>query len=129
MAATLANVILDVADLERSLAFYAGCLGLPVEGRVDDGDDSVVYLRTGITELLLVRQNPDDRQTRGKDPAGVLLKFYVNNLAEIQTRALLSGLGVTNMPHDPGCDERSVLVCDPDGYSVILAQPGPGGPC
>jgi uncharacterized glyoxalase superfamily protein PhnB len=46
--------VLKVADLQRSLDWYAGALGFHAEGRgAGDGPEEHCFLRAGDTELLL----------------------------------------------------------------------------
>jgi catechol 2,3-dioxygenase-like lactoylglutathione lyase family enzyme len=46
MNGILSSVILDVGDLERSLAFYHGLLGLPVQMREDLDGHRLAHLGT-----------------------------------------------------------------------------------
>ncbi len=58
------HVVLKVSDVERSLGFYVGALGLTEVARADFGDGSMVFLSTGHNhhDIALVEVGPDARR-------------------------------------------------------------------
>lgn len=106
------HVALRVADLERSLAFYAGVLGLPERRRaLEAGVLRAVWLEMDGAILMI------ERSLRGDGPAegsGHLLAFAVDDLSGWQARLAAAGVRV---------DDRTpstLYVRDPDGHRVGL---------
>jgi catechol 2,3-dioxygenase-like lactoylglutathione lyase family enzyme len=108
----LHHVALRVADVERSLAFYAGLLGLREVRRSEEaGALRSVWLEAGGTVLML------ERALAGSGPAsgsGHLLAFAVEDLAAWERRLAEAGVGVD------GRTRFTIYARDPDGHRVGL---------
>ena len=121
------HLVLRVGDLDRSLAFYHGLLGIAVEGLDEhrDGARPFVSLRIGDSLLDLV---PDDAY----DPAGAtnggFLHFCVT-LSDLDGAVEeLRAAGVRFL-HDEAVPRggargigRSIYAEDPDGYILELKE-------
>jgi catechol 2,3-dioxygenase-like lactoylglutathione lyase family enzyme len=116
----LSNVILRVADLERSLAFWRDRVGLTVAGAVE----SFAFLDAGGARIALHAVQPP------KDPEGGLaaLTEIVLEVPDVRAaHAELSARGVsfrTEPRPATGNAERELWACDcrdPDGHIVSIS--------
>lgn len=120
MISRFSHMVLDVVDVDRSLDFYAGLLGISV--RMEDRwhGSRVVYLQTGETELLLVQQSgpelPHDRS------GGLVMNFQVIDLPRLAAKVREKGVQVLQPMAGMKPGERTLLVTDPDGYAVLLSE-------
>jgi catechol 2,3-dioxygenase-like lactoylglutathione lyase family enzyme len=117
-AVALDHVVLEVADVERSLRFYRDMLGLPVE-RLDQfraGAVGFPSLRVGPLVIdLFPSANP------GPGPHHFCLEV------DVPAAELVQALDEAAWPHDPPArrwgakgEGLSVYVQDPDGHRVEL---------
>lgn len=112
MAVSLARLVVSVADLDRSLAFYEGVLGFGIVWRGDE----VVRLRSGELELLL-----HERFTHASDRA-VAVSFRVDDVDDATAAAADLDLEVLDEPDDQPWGERQSVLKDPDGHVVCLVS-------
>lgn len=120
MPSTLSSLILDVLDIDRSLAFYHGLLRLPIRQQEEWDGHRVAYLSTGKSELLLVQQ-PDSARP-GLQRSGLVIHFHVNNVLAIATSLRAHNIPVLE-PTDPLlANKETYLVTDPDGYAVMISE-------
>jgi catechol 2,3-dioxygenase-like lactoylglutathione lyase family enzyme len=127
--ATRAGVILAVADVDRSLAFYRDALGAEVEALYDD--PPYATLTVAGTRLSLAEQGhpPEDRPgielAAPSDPsrAGAILVVEVGDARAEHAR--LSDLGVHFLadPFEPPWGGCRFFCVDPDGHLVEVEQP------
>lgn len=120
----LDHIVLGVADVERSLAFYTGMLGLPGE-RLDE-------YRAGKVGFPSVRISADTlidiMQRRGESGPGQNLDHFCLVLEPVDMQAVTEHLrvqGVTIVTEPAsrwGAHGRatSVYILDPDGNQVEL---------
>ena len=145
------HVGLQVADLDRSIAYYRDVIGLRLLERLlrDDAYLKVVVGYPAVTLDVAVLVEPASGallellQYLGTD--GVLIDpatanpgtghvcFQVDDVDAIHARALAAGYGAVNPPVTPTAGRwtggRSVYLKDPDGIRVELVQRGlVGGP-
>jgi catechol 2,3-dioxygenase-like lactoylglutathione lyase family enzyme len=124
---SLDHFVLRVRDLDRSLAFYQGLLGLPVEG-LDEcrrGARPFVSVRIGESLLDLV---PDPSFDPAPPAEGRFLHFCVtvDDLAE--AIPVLREAGVPFLHDEPVARGGaqgvglSIYAQDPDGYVVELKE-------
>ncbi len=138
------HVGIQVADLERSLRFYEGLLGLPkVQQRVNTNDYTrrIIGYPTAVLQMALLRlpfgagfleiieyqevdKTPVD--TRTANPGTCHICFYVENLDEEYVRLLAAGVDSVSAPetvtNGPLAGARVVYLIDPDGIRVELLQ-------
>ena len=111
----------QVADVERSLAFYQK-LGLRVGGRTKDENIDFAGLRaeSGRTVLML---------SRGKGPIApteqrVLFYLYTRDLNTLREKLLSDGIEVTPIVKREYMERGEIEVTDPDGYNVLIGEDG-----
>jgi catechol 2,3-dioxygenase len=119
--ARLGGVELTVTDLERSIAFYAGVLGLQVQRR----EPGVVALGAGREDLVTLHENAS-AQRPGRE-SGIyhfaLLFPTREDLARVAVR-----LAGARTPIDGASDHgvsEAIYLPDPDGIGVELAADRP----
>jgi catechol 2,3-dioxygenase-like lactoylglutathione lyase family enzyme/uncharacterized protein YciI len=141
------HVGLQVADLDRSVAYYRDVIGLTVLERLvrDDAylrvvvgypevtlDIAVLLEPTGGTLVELLQYQgthgtPIDPATANPGTAHVC--FQVDDVDAIHARALAAGFTAVNAPVTPTAGRwtggRSAYLLDPDGIRVELVQRGP----
>ncbi|MBL8087317.1 MAG: VOC family protein [Chthonomonas sp.] len=120
MKSTLSQIILDVANLERSLEFYAGVLKMRVSPAAGFGGHPMAHLSNGETELLLIQGGSDgaDYDRRG----GVILSFQISSIADVLSNSEQMGLTVLRGMEGGSNQVRSVLIADPDNYAILLSE-------
>ncbi len=114
---------LTVDDVDRSVAFYVGKLGLelayiasPAFAMVRNSDGGLI----GLLSLAEARKEgvaaatPEQRR-------GVHVEFTTDDLDGLHAELLSAGVEFAEPPHDEPW-ERAMTAHDPDGYSVEFAQ-------
>jgi catechol 2,3-dioxygenase-like lactoylglutathione lyase family enzyme len=126
--ATRVGVILAVADVERSVAFYRDALGFEVEALYDDPPYATLVLAG--TRLSVAEQGhaADDRPgvdlEAPRDP-GKANALLVVEVADAHAEyARLGELGVRFLaePYEPPWGGCRFFCVDPDGYLVEIEQ-------
>jgi len=141
------HVGFQVADLDRSIAYYRDVIGLRLLERLTRDDaylrvvvgypevtlDIAVLLEPASGALLELLQyhgtagTPIDPATANPGTAHVC--FQVDSVDAIHARALAAGFRSVNPPVTPTAGRwiggRSVYLLDPDGIRVELVQRGP----
>ena len=123
MANVFSNLILDVEDIERSLAFYHQLLELPVRAQQSVDGHRLAYLTTGQTEILLLQQPRHEQNPGFERSGGLVIKFQVRNLPAVARTLKLKAVTVLRELDMADIGERTFLVADPDGYAVLLSEP------
>ena len=117
----LGAVHLTVTDLDRSVAFYEGAIGL----KLHRGEDGVAAMGGGQDDLLVLYEEPDSR--RAGRHAGLyhyaLLHSSRENLARTAAR-LISTSTYIQGASDHGISE-AIYLPDPDGNGIELAADRP----
>jgi len=127
---SLDHFVLRVRDLDRSLAFYRGLLGLAVEGLEEyrRGTKPFVSLRIGGSLLDLV---PDPTFDPTFASAGGFVHFCVTLADFAGGVGALRAAGVRFLQEEPVARGGargiglSIYAEDPDGYVVELKEHGP----
>ena len=121
-------VILFVADLERSTAFYRDVIGLPFKLRGDgyvefatEGSRFGLYDRNRLGELT-----GQDGEAPGR-PGGEVV-FLVGDVDAEAERLRGAGVRVLKGPLDRAWGHRTLHLEDPDGFVVELAEEIPRRP-
>jgi len=110
----LALILLVVADLERSVAFYGDLLGLRVRYR----STSWMELDAGEMTLALHAAGADV----GTGPTtGCTFAFYVNDVAAWVEELNRTGVAIVHEPHREEFGMVAVIA-DPDGYRIHLVE-------
>lgn len=119
-----AHLILDVESIEASLSFYHGQLGLALLGVGELDGHRLATVKAGDMEILLLQQPLEDQppvRDRGK---GLVMTFRVTDLAHVAERLKQSSVEVLRDLEGPPLGNRTLLIADPDGYSVLLSEAG-----
>lgn len=109
---------LHVADVERSLVFYA-LLGFEVHARVVD-DEGVAWARLHSHGAGLMVARADAPFDPGAQ--AVLLYLYAQNLEATRDRLIAAGLAPGPIEAQAAAPRRMRLD-DPDGYGLLIAAP------
>jgi lactoylglutathione lyase len=121
-------VILFVADLERSVAFYRDVIGLPFKLQ---GDGYVEFVTEGTRFGLYDRDRLEE--LTGQDPAapgrpGGEVVFLVGDVDGEAERLRAAGATILKGPVDRPWGHRTLHLEDPDGFVVELAEEIPRQP-
>lgn len=118
---SLDYVILFVADLEPSIAFYRDAIGLPLKLTGDGyaefathGTKFGLFQRSKVAELIGSSPAPGG-------PAGEVV-FVVEDVDAEGERLAALGVPVLMPPTDRPWGHRTLHLADPDGHVVELAQ-------
>jgi catechol 2,3-dioxygenase-like lactoylglutathione lyase family enzyme len=125
------HIVLPVADMERSVAFYVGVLGLRVERR--RGDLGLVQLRAGasIVDLVSLEGALGAKGGGGPGPEGRNLDHFclrIEPFDEARLTAFLAGQGrvlLGRAARNYGAEGfgPSFYIADPDGNVIELKGP------
>lgn len=114
---------LTVEDIDRSVAFYVGKLGLELVHLASPDFAMVRNVDGGLIGLLsqteaakdgVVAASPEQRR-------GVHVEFTTDDLDGLHTELIAAGVEFAQPPHDEPW-ERAMTAYDPDGHSVEFAQ-------
>jgi lactoylglutathione lyase len=121
-------VILFVADLERSLAFYRDVIGLQLRLR---GDGYLEFASGAARFGLYDRERLEELTGQAPDaprgPGGEVV-FLVPDVDAEAARLRVAGATILKGPLDRPWGHRTLHVEDPDGFVVELAQEIPRQP-
>lgn len=115
---------LSVAEIARSIRFYAGLLGGVESYRFPDDDPVFVTLRLGESELGIGRVGDQPLHGRAQRPASghrIELCIYVGDVDATVAAARSEGVPVLLEPVEQPWGERVAYLEDPDGNLVMLA--------
>jgi len=118
---------LTVEDVDRSVAFYVGKLGLELAHLASPAFAMVRNCDGGLIGLLSAAEASTEG-VAAASPAqrrGVHVEFTTDDLDGLYTELLAAGVEFAEPPHDEPW-ERAMTAYDPDGYSVEFGQ-GPRG--
>jgi lactoylglutathione lyase len=121
-------VILFVADLERSVAFYRDVIGVPFKL---EGDGYVEFATQGARFGLYDRNRLEELTGQGTgrpvEPGGEVV-FLVEDVDAEAERLRAAGATILKGPVDRPWGHRTLHVADPDGFVVELAVEIPRQP-
>jgi lactoylglutathione lyase len=112
---------IQVADLDRSIAFYRDVVGLPLKRRFAGGGGGMelAFLGDGPTQVELICVT--GRRTAGR-VEGITLGFTVDSLEDQMALSTSKGFPVDRGPLSPNPSMRFFYVRDPDGVEVQFVQ-------
>lgn len=117
----LAEILIQVSDVGRSLNFYRDRLGIPFT-RTVYGDDSF-EAKVGQVRIVL---HPDfDESVKKKDAergAGILIHLWVVDADEYCEELRRRKVAIVEEPEDRPWG-RHFAVIDPDGYRIHILGP------
>jgi catechol-2,3-dioxygenase len=127
----LAEVVLNVHDASRAVAFYGGLLGLERMTPLDQSGP--IFFRTGqatdrVPSLLVLVPLSPGTQTFSEPRTlhHLALTIPAANFDEARTALTKAGITVRDGKH-PVLAVRTMYVTDPDGNEVELISPEPVG--
>ena len=129
----LDHVVLRVRDLDRSLAFYCGVLGLSIAKRNDEL--GLIHLRAGLSAVDLVpldgklgRQGGAAPGKEGRNVDHICLRIAPFDAAALAAHLRANGIEPGEVVSRFGAegDGPSMYLTDPDGNGVELKGPSTG---
>nr|WP_295889114.1 VOC family protein [uncultured Devosia sp.] len=124
----LEHVGMTCSDLDRTMAFYCGLLGLKLALRKTSPNGEVVFLDTGAGMLEIGCPNADISRSRDVPPheAGIRhVTFAFENVDAMVARFAANGIEPVEGPRPAFFNEmlkRIVFFRDPDGILVELIE-------
>lgn len=118
----LEGLTLTVADVQRSVDYYCGKLGLALAWNAVPAF-AMVRLGSGTIGLLSERaaQKQGIELSTRAQKAGIHVEFSTDDLDDLYATLLAKGVAFSEPPHDEPW-ERAMTAFDPDGYTVEFAQ-------
>jgi lactoylglutathione lyase len=111
---------ISVSDLEKSLAFYQGIIGLKLNRRMKPNPKmELAFLGEGDTQLELIHNKDAGKVDFGTD---ISLGFVVESLEEISDELKTKGIGIHSGPFQPNPFIRFLYVTDPDGLKIQFVE-------
>lgn len=111
-------ITLHVSEMERSLTFYNGVLGLPVTRRFSPapGTEIAMLGEGAMVELVC------DGKNRTQRDAGFSIGMLVDALDDAMARVQSRGVPIAAGPVSPVPGVRFCFIDDPDGIRVQLVE-------
>jgi lactoylglutathione lyase len=125
------HLMIRVADLDRSIAFYQGAFGMRESHRLDFDDFTLVYLRDSSSEAeieLTLNKGTATPYTHGTGYGHAA--FAVDGIETFRDRLRAEGLKPGELkslasPVDGSVAARFFFLTDPDGYKIeVLSREG-----
>ena len=111
---------LQVADMEKSLEFYQGVLGLPLQRRflARPGVD-IAFLGEGETKIELICDEANRNIHVGSDISwGFVTDSVEKSMEEFKAR----GIEITGGPFQPNEHLKFFYITDPNGLKIQLVE-------
>jgi len=117
MLMLLSHVIVYVADMKRSVAFYRDLLGFPVKMESPEWTE----LHTGRTTLALHIAAPGDRPTRLM-PGDAHIGIEVVDLDKFYDEKKAKGITFKMPPTTQEFGRKMAVMTDPDGLAISVTE-------
>ena len=117
----LAHTMIRVRDMDKSLEFYCGFLGLKEKRRKDLGDEAtLIFLSDDSGNYFLeLTYNKDGRDYTIGNQFGHLA-FYVNNLEKVKFEVEQQDWWYRKSK--PTSSSKYIFIKDPDGYDIEIIE-------
>ncbi|MGM0395884.1 MAG: VOC family protein [Bacillota bacterium] len=113
-------ITLTVNDMDKSLEFYTGIVGLKVDRRFNAGPDTeICFLGEGETKLELICDLDIKPDCLGE---GMSMGFEVDSLDSLRNLLDEKDIEVHSGPFKPNPEIRFLYVKDPDGFKVQFVE-------
>ncbi len=112
------HILLEVADLKKSIAFYHDLLGLKIKSEKRD----FVMLESENVGVFLWSKRWDWEKPRGKEERqglGIYPHFKIKNVSDVVEQARKAGYTIVQEPRHYLWGTEA-FVADPDGYTWAL---------
>ncbi len=107
-------------DMEASLQFYHGLLGLPIDHKLGDNKQvSITFLGDGDTKMELIQDASRPGGNVGKD---ISWGLRVDSLDETYEKMEKAGVKILTKFIQPTPYIRFFLVQDPNGFTLQFSQ-------
>ncbi|MBU5484396.1 VOC family protein [Clostridium sp. MSJ-11] len=111
---------LTVKDMEESLKFYTGIVGLPIVQRFQAGPGmEIAFLGDGETKVELIHDKEVKEVNMGAD---VSLGFEVESLDKMAVLLEENGIKIEAGPFQPNPSTRFFFVLDPNGLTIQFIE-------
>lgn len=119
----LLHTRMRVSDLNRTLAFYTGVLGLEVvEQKTSPRGSHLAFLRVpNSEELIELCSFPSSGPVKVQEDL-VHLAFQVDNLEDAMAALRHQGIPITDGPTRTASGSRFIFIDAPDGYEIELIE-------
>lgn len=123
----LLHTRMRVSDMDQTVAFYTGVLGLEVlERKTSPRGSHLAFLRVpNSEELIELCSFPPSGPVKVQEDL-VHLAFQVENLDDTIASLSKKGIRVTDGPTTTSSGSRFIFIDAPDGYEVELIERPPG---
>ena len=117
----LAHTMIRIRDMDKSLEFYCGFLGLKEKRRKDLGDEAtLIFLSDDSGNYFLeLTYNKDGRDYTIGNQFGHLA-FYVNNLEKVIFEVEQQDWWYRKSK--PTSSSKYIFIKDPDGYDIEIIE-------
>ncbi len=128
----LGHAAFRIRDLQRTLDFYCGTLGIQEAFRLDrEGEPSpwIVYLHVGPNQFLELFPNGErEVKPRSRATGYSHLCLLVDDLRAVAEKLAAKGVRITSGPNEGADHNWQAWIDDPDGNPVELMQISPDSP-
>ena len=123
----LLHTRMRVSDMDQTIAFYTGVLGLEVlERKTSPRGSHLAFLRVpNSEELIELCSFPPSGPVKVQEDL-VHLAFQVESLDDTIASLNKQGVRVTDGPTNTSSGSRFIFIDAPDGYEVELIERPPG---
>jgi lactoylglutathione lyase len=124
----LLHTRMRVSDMDQTIAFYSGILGLEVvERKTSPRGSDLAFLRVPCSEELIELCSFPASGPVKVQPDLVHLAFEVDNLDATMAALTHMGVPITDGPTSTSSGSRFIFIDAPDGYEVELIERPAGG--
>lgn len=119
----LLHTRMRVSDMEQTIAFYTGVLGLEViERKTSPRGSHLAFLKVpNSEELIELTSFPPSRPVRVQEDL-VHLAFQVENLDDTIAALTAQSVKITDGPTETSSGSRFLFIDAPDGYEIELIE-------
>jgi lactoylglutathione lyase len=123
----LLHTRMRVSDMEETIRFYTGVLGLEVaERKTSPRGSHLAFLKVpNSEELIELASFPPSGPVKVQEDL-VHLAFQVENLDETIAELTAKGVRITDGPTASSSGSRFIFIDAPDGYEIELIERPPG---
>lgn len=109
------HIVLYARDVERSVRFYAGVLGMTVKSQ----SSGYAFLRCGNQLFGVFAADGDEDMGKGVEVSHLAFNVDHGTAAEIKKALAAHGVEATGRRGDPDC----IYFSDPDGHRLQIVSP------